>query len=263
MAPGSASPSAIAFVIVGAQGTISRKLDAITQWSSGTSTAAQRVQYWHSAVDMAKDRPMLGWGPDTFGYLAPTYQTQKFVDAFGPNQVINAAHNTFLETLATKGVLGLGALLFFLVWLALRAIGRVAQHRARERTDEGWREHRLMLTAALGATVGVLLQNSFNVELLGINIVLWAMAGVVSAVALAVGVPVGLNPARIVRITPFDGTASPEPARQPNRRQVADAPAPRCRSRSAHVVVVALAWFSSTWWRADRSYQAAIDGTVR
>ncbi len=161
---------------------------------------------------MAKDRPILGWGPDTFGYLAPTYQTQKFVDAFGPNQVINAAHNTFLQTLATKGVLGLAALLFFLVWLALRSIGAWRNTRARERTDEGWREHRLMLTAALGATLGVLLQNSFNVELLGVNIVLWAMAGVVSTVALAVGVPVGLNPARIVRVTPFDETATPQPA---------------------------------------------------
>ena len=186
---------ALAFVIVGAQGTISHKLDAITKWSSGTSTAAQRVQYWHSAVDMAKDRPLLGWGPDTFGYLAPKYQTQKFVDAFGPDQVINGAHNTFVQTLATKGVLGLGALLFFLVWLALRSVGAWRNARARERSDEDRREHRLMLTAALGAIVGVLLQNSFNVELLGVNIVLWAMAGVVSVVALAVGVPVCLSPA--------------------------------------------------------------------
>ena len=130
---------AIAFVIVGAQGTISHKLDALTKWSSGTSTAAQRVQYWHSAVDMAKDRPVLGWGPDTYGYLAPTYQTQKFVDAFGPDQVINAAHNTFLQTLATKGVLGLAALLFFLVWLALRSVGArgATPARANARTKAG------------------------------------------------------------------------------------------------------------------------------
>ena len=251
---------ALAFVIVGAQGTISHKLDAITKWSSGTSTAAQRVQYWHSAVDMAKDRPLLGWGPDTFGYLAPKYQTQKFVDAFGPDQVINGAHNTFVQTLATKGVLGLGALLFFLVWLALRSVGAWRNARARERSDEGWREHRLMLTAALGAIVGVLLQNSFNVELLGVNIVLWAMAGVVSVVALAVGVPVCLSPARIVRVTPFDESALAETARQP--RKVARRSGVVVPLAIGAVVVVALSWFASTWWRADRSFQAAIDGTV-
>ncbi len=121
---------ALAFVIVGAQGTISHKLDAITKWSSGTSTAAQRVQYWHSAVDMAKDRPLLGWGPDTFGYLAPKYQTQKFVDAFGPDQVINGAHNTFLQTLATKGVLGL-ARTPLLPRVARAAVGRRVAQRTR------------------------------------------------------------------------------------------------------------------------------------
>jgi len=252
---------ALAFVIVGAQGKISHKLDALTNWSSGTSTAAQRVQYWHSAVDMAKDRPLLGWGPDTYGYLAPKYQTQKFVDAFGPDQVINAAHNTFLQTLATKGVLGLGALLFFLVWLALRSVGAWRNARARERSDDGWREHRLMLTAALGAIVGVLLQNSFNVELLGVNIVLWAMAGVVSVVALAVGVPVCLSPARIVRVTPFDEGALAEPARQP--RKVSRRSGVAVPLAIGAVVVVALSWFASTWWRADRSFQAAIDGTAR
>ena len=203
---------------------------------------------------------MLGWGPDTYGYLAPTYQTQKFVDAFGPDQVINAAHNTFLQTLATKGVLGLAALLFFLVWLACGRWARGATP-ARERSDEGWREHRLVLTAALGAIVGVLLQNSFNVELLGVNIVLWAMAGVVSAVALAVGVPACLSPARIVRVTPFDRDAAAEPVRQP--RKVARRSGVAVPLAVGVVAVVALAWLSSTWWRADRSYQAAIDGTVK
>ncbi len=118
-----------------------------------------------------------------------------------------------------------------------------------------------MLTAALGAIVGVLLQNSFNVELLGVNIVLWAMAGVVSVVALAVGVPACLSPARIVRVTPFDENALAEPVRQP--RRVARRSGVAVPLAIGVVVVVALSWFASTWWRADRSFQAAIDGTVQ
>ena len=106
---GVAVAAVVGVVIVAAQGTLGDKLEAATDWSSGTSTAAQRVEYWKSATDMASDRPLLGWGPDTFGYLSPTYQTQKFVDAFGPDQLINGAHNTFMQTLATKGVLGLTA----------------------------------------------------------------------------------------------------------------------------------------------------------
>ena len=100
---GVAVAAVVGVVIVAAQGTLGDKLEAATDWSSGTSTAAQRVEYWKSATDMASDRPLLGWGPDTFGYLSPTYQTQKFVDAFGPDQTINGAHNTFLQTLANEG----------------------------------------------------------------------------------------------------------------------------------------------------------------
>ena len=231
------------------------------KWSSGTSTAAQRVQFWHSAVDMAADRPLLGWGPDTFGYMAPTYQTQKFVDAFGPDQVINGAHNTFAQTLATKGILGLAALLFFLAWLGLRSWGGWRHVRARERANPEWREQRLVLTAAIGAAVGVLLQNSFNVEILGINVVLWAMAAAVSVVALGAGVPVGLNPAAILRVEPAEEAVPLEAPRRPHRR-------PTRRGSIAlplgiaTVVVLALSWFASTWWRADRSYQLAVEGSA-
>jgi hypothetical protein len=210
---------------------------------------------------MASDRPLLGWGPDTFGYLSPTYQTQKFVDAFGPNQVINGAHNTFMQTLATKGVVGLAALLFFVIWLGLRSWGGWRHVRARECANPEWRDQRLMLTAAIGAGVGVLLQNSFNVEIIGINVVLWAVAAAVSVVALGAGVPVGLNPGAILRVDSAEEAAPLDAPRRPHRR-------PTRRSgvlaplAIATVVVLGLGWFASTWWRADRSYQSAIDGTV-
>ena len=257
---GVAVAAVVCVVIVAAQGTLGDKLEAATDWSSGTSTAAQRLEYWKSATDMASDRPLLGWGPDTFGYMSPTYQTQKFVDAFGPDQMINGAHNTFLQTLATKGVLGLGALLFFFVWLALRAWGAWRHVRARERLAGEWRDQRLLLTAAVGAATAVLLQSSFNVELLGINVALWAMAAVVSVIALGAGVTVGLSPRAILHVDEPDRAVTLEPPRRPHRR-----PARRASiavpAIVAGVVVVALSWFASTWWRAERSFQAAIEGT--
>ena len=118
-----------------------------------------------------------------------------------------------------------------------------------------------MLTAALGAIVGVLLQNSFNVELLGVNIVLWAMAGVVS---------VGRARRRRARV-PEPGAhrasdavrrETPSPNRRASRGKVARRSGVAVPLAIGAVVVVALSWFSSTWWRADRSFQAAIDGTV-
>jgi hypothetical protein len=124
-----------------------------------------------------------------------------------------------------------------------------------------WREQRLVLTAAIGAALGILLQNSFNVEIIGINVVLWAMAAAVCVVALGAGVPVGLNPAAIVRVAPVEESVPVEPPRRPHRR-----PARRSTVLAplaiATVVVLGVSWFASTWWRADRSYQLAVEGSA-
>ena len=139
-------------------------------------------------------------------------------------------------------------------------MGRVEARAGRERANPEWREQRLVLTAAIGAAVGVLLQNSFNVEILGINVVLWAMAGAVSVVAVGAGVPVGLNPAAILRVERVEEAVPLEAPRRPHRR-----PARRgsivVPLGIATVVVLALSWFASTWWRADRSYQLAVEGS--
>ncbi len=132
--------------------------------------------------------------------------------------------------------------------------------RARERLAGEWRDQRLLLTAAVGAATVVLLQSSFNVELLGINVALWAMAAVVSVIALGAGVTVGLSPRAILHVDEPDRAVTLEPPRRPHRR-----PARRASiavpAIVAGVVVVALSWFASTWWRAERSFQAAIEGT--
>ena len=93
-----------------------------------------------------------------------------------PDQVING-YNMFVQTLATKGRARARRTPLLPRVAHVGRSARGARHGPRKRSDEGWREHRLMLTAMLGAIVGVLLQNSFNVELLGVNIVLWAMCG--------------------------------------------------------------------------------------
>ena len=132
--------------------------------------------------------------------------------------------------------------------------------RAHERMSDDWRDQRLLLTAAIGAATAVLLQSSFNVELLGINVALWAMAAVVSVVALGAGVTVGLSPRAILHVDEPDRAVTLEPPRRPHRR-----PARRASiavpAIVAGVAVVALSWFASTWWRADRSYLLAIEGT--
>ncbi len=198
---GVAAALAVAVVIVAAQGTLGHKLDAATEWSSGTSTAAQRVQFWHFG-DRHGGRPTAARLGARHVRLhvadVPDPEVRRCVRSGSGDQ--RRATTRSLRPSPRRGSSGWRRCSSSSDGFALRAWGGWRHVRARERTNPEWREQRLVLTAAIGAAVGVLLQNSFNVEIIGINVVLWATAAAVSVVALGAGVPVSLNPAAIMRV---------------------------------------------------------------
>lgn len=86
-----------------------------------TGTNANRLFAWQVAVDAWKERPLLGWGPFNYAYaFNQKYQgTQLVHNQFGETWFDNA-HNFFLDTLATQGIVGFIAyLLLFLVPILL------------------------------------------------------------------------------------------------------------------------------------------------
>lgn len=86
-----------------------------------TGTNANRLFAWQVAVDAWKERPLLGWGPFNYVYeFNEKFQgTQLVHNQFGETWFDNA-HNFFLDTLATQGIVGFIAyLLLFLVPILL------------------------------------------------------------------------------------------------------------------------------------------------
>lgn len=70
-----------------------------------------RFELWRAAAAMIKDRPLLGVGSRTFGEHA-----QDYAEISGDNRGKNS-HNTYLEVLATSGVLGFLGFYKMLRWL--------------------------------------------------------------------------------------------------------------------------------------------------
>jgi O-antigen ligase len=110
---------------------------ALQQFSS-SATDRQRLILWQVLVPASLKRPVLGWGPDTT-------KSANFATA-SERQITEAtlgyadAHNIFIETLVTTGILGL---------LSLLAIGVVVVPRAlRSPPDRAWL---FAIAAALGA----------------------------------------------------------------------------------------------------------------
>jgi hypothetical protein len=83
-------------------------------------TDVQRLTVWRVMSEAALDRPVLGWGPGSAqsGYLAAA-SSQDLRDA---GRQWYDAHDLFIETAVTTGLLGLAALIALVTMLAVRAV---------------------------------------------------------------------------------------------------------------------------------------------
>ncbi|MGQ0644070.1 MAG: O-antigen ligase family protein [Elusimicrobiota bacterium] len=80
----------------------------LVQWE------ADRPAWWRTALAMWLDNPFLGAGPGAFGEAYAGYRAVEL----GQNSLY--AHNFFLDMLAERGLLGMGAFLLFLTALVRR-----------------------------------------------------------------------------------------------------------------------------------------------
>ncbi|MEA2579667.1 MAG: O-Antigen ligase [Actinomycetota bacterium] len=92
-----------------------------------TATDTQRVVVWKVVIRSAVERPALGWGPGTT--QAAYLHEATPAEVAGTTRIWADAHDLFLETLVSSGVLGLLSLLAVVVLVVPRAL-RAAPNRA-------------------------------------------------------------------------------------------------------------------------------------
>lgn len=80
-----------------------------------------RILIWRSAWDLFKERPLLGWGANSFNVTGRLKRTAEAVRLSSVMEIPVHAHNDFLHAAATTGVLGLAAYLWLCAALALAA----------------------------------------------------------------------------------------------------------------------------------------------
>ena len=72
-----------------------------------------RTVLWSMAYDGVKERPILGWGQDNFGYVFAKYYDPAM---YNQEQWFDRSHNVFLDWLVAAGVLGLAGYLLLFVF---------------------------------------------------------------------------------------------------------------------------------------------------
>ena len=142
---------------------------------------ATRLDQWRMALQMARERPLLGVGPDNFRWVYGEFAGLPTWDTGGH------ANSVYFEFLADTGVIGLG-LFLWIAWLLLRTSFRsilLPRGIRSETRDAAW-IWQLAFAGSLSAWFlhGVL---DYFYEPLPTNVAFWLLAGLALAAADRVG----------------------------------------------------------------------------
>lgn len=151
-------------------------LDLLERVSSMTriteGSAGSRLEIWKSGLAMIKDRPLFGFGPDTFRVMSERYETLKYVKMTGGTTVADNAHNYIIQIGAGAGLVALAVLLGFLIYWLAKALP-AAEEDARAK-DTGYQLTRAGLYAGVLAYMVHLL---FGISLIGSSAPFWLLLG--------------------------------------------------------------------------------------
>jgi O-antigen ligase len=158
----------------------------------------ERRYMWESGTSMWRERPLLGWGP---GGVKREYERYARPEAF--KKRTGHVHNTPLQILAERGLLGLAAWLS--IWIvfyvrALALLGRLPPSQSRERA---------LVVGSLAAVTGFLVAglSEYNFGDAEVVMVAWAVMALPFAVAR------GMESRAPAFVPGKTGDVSPSPAK--------------------------------------------------
>ncbi|MBV8845966.1 MAG: O-antigen ligase family protein [Bryobacterales bacterium] len=99
------------------------RLRARVHWIGEDRAGGARLLLWRDSLRMAADKPLTGFGPDTFVAEFPRFQSAELARAY-PDFMHESPHNILLDSLASQGVGGAAGLLAFAVIGILAGVKR-------------------------------------------------------------------------------------------------------------------------------------------
>jgi len=151
-------------------------------------SAKQRIEIWKAGSKMVSDKPLLGFGPDTFRLSASRYETLEFVKTTQGATVADNAHNYIVQLVTTVGIPAAVLLVLFFVLALFLSVKRALQ------VKEG---ERLTYLGLLAAFIGYLVHLLFGISVIGSSAVFWIICGaLIAATASVKKTTVNLDDAR-------------------------------------------------------------------
>lgn len=180
---------AVAVLVVRSLGSPSEITNVANRFRSildtGTGSALTRREIWKSALEMVRDSPLVGHGPDTFRLVYRQYETVAYSRAAGFLSIPDNAHDYPLQIAASIGIPGF--LLFAAVFVSglassARTVFAPSGDGANTSFDQGaGQSERLLLAGFWCAIVAYLVSLLFSLSVVGSTPLLWVFLGALLA----------------------------------------------------------------------------------
>lgn len=133
-----------------------------------SGSMGQRLFIWERTVALIRERPLLGWGPETLGAVFP-YDRPAMVRHFGPRPaVVDRAHNDMLQAAVSIGIPGAAAYAGFWALVLLSGIRLV---RRTAGTD------RAVASGLLGGIAAFVIQAQASFSAVAVSPIAWVLCG--------------------------------------------------------------------------------------
>ena len=135
------------------------------------TSVSLRGEYWDAGITMAKGHPFTGVGLDTYGDWYRRARSASAMILPGPTTVTNAAHNVFIDVLAS------GGFVFFAAYLAIFIIALISVLKVTLRS----RSYDALFVALAAAWICYNVQALISINQIGLAIWGWLLSGTVIA----------------------------------------------------------------------------------
>jgi len=174
----SAAVAAVASVVIGRSLSnpnevmnFGKRIASIFKFTEGS--AATRFQIWGSAWRAIQDRPIFGFGPDTFRLLFPRYKPVEYVASAGYLSVADNVHNYPLQLATGIGIPGMIGFYGIVGWAAVRSWPLVfVKHND---------ANRVVLGGIWAACAAYVVHLFFGLSVTGSSFLLWTFMAVLVA----------------------------------------------------------------------------------
>ena len=146
------------------------RIQTILEFDQGSGLT--RFQIWEAAIVAIAERPIFGFGLDTFRLIFRHFAPPDYAQAAGFRSVADNAHNFPLQMATGIGIVGLILFYAILFWLAYLAIRKCLQ------VSEGQQREKMLFVGILCACVAYCVHLFFGLSLPAVSFLLWIFMGV-------------------------------------------------------------------------------------